>query len=340
MLTVDIRKRLGDFRLEVQLQADRDTLALLGASGSGKSVTLRCAAGLLTPDEGRITLDGRVLYDSAGGINLPPQRRGVGYLFQSCALFPHMTVRQNIAAVVPGRRERAETAASLLRRFRLEAAAELRPRQLSGGQQQRAALARLLASGPKAILLDEPLSALDGFLRGQLEWELAETLETFHGPVLWVSHDLGEVLRNCRRVCVLDQGRSQGVRPLEELLENPGTLAAARLSGCENCTEAELRDGRLRLPAWGLTLDWTAPAPENVRWAGIRARHVLPAPEGAENAVPCRVLRAVREETGVTVFLRPETAPPGSEPLRMASETWEEGWIRVLLPPEYLMLLC
>ena len=237
-LSVDIRKQLGDFRLEVRFDAGDETLALLGASGSGKSMTLKCVAGILTPDEGHIELDGVTLYDSAAKIDLPPQRRRVGYLFQNYALFPNMTARENIAAGVKARGRRGEITAEKLRQFRLETAADLKPRQLSGGQQQRCALARILASEPKAILLDEPLSALDSYLKYQLELELAETLDKFPGPAVWVSHDRGEVFRSCRRVCVLDGGASQPVRTLEELFRAPGTEAAARLSGCRNFAAA------------------------------------------------------------------------------------------------------
>ena len=140
-LSVDIRKELGSFHLDVRFEAEQGTpLALLGASGCGKSVTLRCIAGILKPDEGRITLDGTVLYDSAAGIDLPPQRRRVGYLFQQYALFPNMTVRQNIAAAVPNRQERSVETAELLRRFRLEGLEKKYPAQLSGGQQRTALL--------------------------------------------------------------------------------------------------------------------------------------------------------------------------------------------------------
>lgn len=214
-LLVDIRKQLGNFQLDVRFEAENERLALLGASGCGKSVTLRCIAGILTPDEGRIVLDGTVLYDSASRIDLPPQKRQVGYLFQQYALFPNMTVRQNIAAAVRERTRRQAVTAEKLRQFRLEDAAEKKPWQLSGGQQQRTALARILASGPKAILLDEPFSALDSYLKYQLELELTEMLEQFPGTVLWVSHDRGEVFRSCQRVCVLDRGVSQPVQTLD-----------------------------------------------------------------------------------------------------------------------------
>ena len=159
-LRVDISKRFGPFLLQAQFDAGKQRLALLGASACGKSVTLKCIA-IIKPDEGHIELDGRVLYDSAGRINLPPQQRNVGYLFQQYALFPNMTVRQNIAVAVRERKQRKAVTEDLLRRFQLQDAAQKRPRQLSGGQQQRTALARILASQPRAILLDEPFSALD-----------------------------------------------------------------------------------------------------------------------------------------------------------------------------------
>ena len=215
-LSVDIRKKMGDFQLEVRFEAENECLALLGASGCGKSVTLRCIAGILTPDEGKIVLDGITLFDSAAHIDLPPQKRQVGYLFQQYALFPNMTVRQNIAAAVRDKRQQKDVTEEKLRQFRLGEVANKRPGQISGGQQQRTALARILASEPKAILLDEPFSALDSYLKYQLEVELAETLEQFSGTILWVSHDRGEVFRNCRRVCVLDQGNSQGTFTLRE----------------------------------------------------------------------------------------------------------------------------
>ena len=215
-LSVNIRKKLGSFQLQVQFDAEQGIpLALLGASGCGKSVTLRCIAGILKPDEGRITLDGVVLYDSAAGIDLPPQQRRVGYLFQQYALFPNMTVRQNIAAAVRDRKARAGVAAEKLRQFQLESVADLRPDQLSGGQQQRCALARILASAPRVILLDEPFSALDSYLQDQLEVELAQTLEQFSGPVVWVSYDREKHFATVPRSASWIGARPRSLRPCE-----------------------------------------------------------------------------------------------------------------------------
>lgn len=319
-LSVNIRKKLGSFQLEVQFEAEQGTpLALLGASGCGKSVTLRCIAGILKPDEGRISLDGIVLYDSAAGIDLPPQQRRVGYLFQQYALFPNMTVRQNIAAAVPNRRERSVQTAELLRRFQLEEVASQRPWQLSGGQQQRCALARILASAPRVILLDEPFSALDSYLQDQLEVELAQTLEQFSGPVVWVSHDRGEVFRNCPQVCVIDRGQAQITQAMKELMAHPGSEAAARLSGCENFVDAMGHGNTVTLRDWGVTLNCTAPVPDTVCRIGIRARNLHPAEEQTMNAISCRVVRVVEDTDALTVLLRPDGAAPDLPPVRMAA---------------------
>ena len=232
-LYVDIEKRLGAFRLKSKFEVADETLALLGASGCGKSMTLKCIAGIVTPDRGRIVLNGRVLFDSEKKIDLTPQQRRVGYLFQQYALFPNMTVEQNILCGIRAgsRSEKRSLAAEKLRMFRLEGLEKKYPAQLSGGQQQRVALARILCSEPQAILLDEPFSALDSYLKWNLELELSDLLAGFHGPILWVSHDLGECCRNCQKVCVMENGASSPVTDTETLVRHPATQSAARLTG-------------------------------------------------------------------------------------------------------------
>ncbi len=344
-LSVDIEKKLGDFTLSVRFEAENERLALLGASGCGKSVTLRCIAGILTPDRGRIVLDGVPLFDSAARIDLPPQKRQVGYLFQQYALFPNMTVRQNIAAAVREKQRRKEVTAEKLRQFRLEEVADKRPGHISGGQQQRTALARILASEPKMILLDEPFSALDSYLKYQLEVELAETLEQFPGTTLWVSHDRGEVFRNCRRVCVLDQGKSQGTFTLRELFHEPVTEAAARLSGCKNYANAIPTGSAVSLPEWGITLDCGKEVPPDICRVGIRAHHVVLAEAQAPDAFPCSVLRVIQDVFTTIVLLRPEGAALDAPPLRMEldRDVWYQAedrchvWVSV--QPRDILLL-
>jgi len=173
-LKVNIKKRLGNFNLDVAFETERGVFAILGASGCGKSMTLKCIAGIETPDEGRIELNGRILYDSAKKINLTPQKRRVGYMFQDYALFPNMTVEQNIKAGM-GKHPEEEKVRSYINRFRLEGMEKHYPAQLSGGQKQRVAMARMIASEPDILLLDEPFSALDSYLK----WRRSKNTDCF-----------------------------------------------------------------------------------------------------------------------------------------------------------------
>lgn len=229
-LQISIQKQLGAFHLDVNLDAPDGITGLLGQSGSGKSVTLQCIAGILTPDAGRIVLDGQVLFDSTQHINLPPQQRNIGYLFQHYALFPHWSVRQNLAVVC----HEPEKVESMLAQLQLHAVATAKPHQLSGGEKQRLAMGRMLLTHPKAVLLDEPLSALDSHLSWDLESYVYHTLQSLACPVLWVSHDAPEVRRNCQSICVLDGGTAQDLKETGQLFAHPTTLAAAKLSGFEN----------------------------------------------------------------------------------------------------------
>lgn len=339
-LSVEVQKKLGDFQLNVQFDTDDQPMALLGASGCGKSLTLRCIAGILKPDQGKIILNGQTLFDSAAHIDLPPQQRRVGYLFQQYALFPTMSVRKNIACAVPEKCRRAQVTAEKLKQFHLETVADLRPGQISGGQQQRCALARILASEPKVILLDEPLSALDSYLRNQLEIELTETLEKFSGPVIWVSHDKGEVFRNCKTVCVLDHGQSQISTTLDELIQHPATEAAARLSGCQNFTDAIPQGESVFLPEWGVTLPCGKRLSPEVSRVGLRAQHLYPSAQG----FPCQVLRIIEDVFSTVILLLPESSASDAQPLRMElnKEIWaahtHRKTIQVSIAPEHILL--
>ena len=309
-ISVDIRKRMGDFLLDVNFETGNEVLALLGASGCGKSMTLKCLAGVLKPDEGRIVLDGRVLFDSRGGINLPPQERRVGLLFQNYALFPNMTVAGNILSVLKKERRdhRREKLSMLLEKFYLQGLESHYPSQLSGGQQQRVALARILASDPSLVMLDEPLSALDSYLRWQLETELVRLLEQFEGTTLYVSHNRSEVYRICRKVSVMHQGKSEPVCDVADLFEKPGTLPAALLSGCKNYSRIERLSPRtVSALDWGVELTCAADVPEDSRYIGVRA-HYLKIGEGpGENAFPCKVQRKAED-----VFESILTVNPGT----------------------------
>ena len=324
-LIVDIKKHLGDFTLESRFSAGEGVTGLLGASGCGKSLTLKCIAGVERPDEGHIELDGRVLFDSAKGVDLPPQKRQVGYLFQNYALFPNMTVEQNIAAGAADRKNRREEARHLAETFGLTPCLERYPRQISGGQQQRTALARILASRPRALLLDEPFSALDSYLKWQIEMDLMSRLDRFGGPVLLVTHSRDEVFRQCCRVCVMERGRSQPMQSAEQLLRAPQTLSAARLSGCENLTPVRLgEDGSLLVTDWGLALRQTGPLPEKTAYLGVRAGQLRLADGPGEDCFLCRVLRRVAGQKADILLLRPTGAAADAVSLRMEVPTGTE----------------
>ena len=199
-LEINIEKKLDGFTLRAAFTAGNTSTALLGASGCGKSMTLRCIAGIVKPDRGRIVLDGRMLFDSAQHIDLPPQQRGVGLLFQNYALFPNMTVEQNILCGLKAEKDpaaRRAACAEMLRAMRLEPLAKRYPAQLSGGQQQRAALARILVGKPRILMLDEPFSALDSYLREEVEGEVGSLLASFAGTALLVTHNRDEAYRLC-----------------------------------------------------------------------------------------------------------------------------------------------
>ena len=343
MLLVDIKKKLGDFRLDVSFETEGQVLALLGASGCGKSVTLKCIAGILRPDSGRIVLNDRVLFDSGKHIDLPPQKRRVGYLFQQYALFPNMTAAQNIAAGAHHlpRAERRETVERIVKRFHLEGLEERYPQQLSGGQQQRLALGRILAGQPELLLLDEPFAALDSHLKWQLELELMDTMADFGGDVVFVSHDRDEVCRLCDTVCVLAEGRSETTAPVRELMASPGTVSAAMLSGCKNYSRAErLDDHTVRCGDWDVTLCTAAKVGPEITAVGVRAHHIVPG-EGAENNIACTVYRVIEDVFSTIVML---TAPGGGL-LRM--ELDKERWaavgagekLTVHVAPEHVMVL-
>ena len=207
-LTVEITKKIEDFSLHASLRAGQGTLALLGASGCGKSLTLKCIAGIEKPDSGRIVLGDRVLFDSDRRINLPPQQRRVGYMFQDYALFPNMTVRKNVLAGM-GRRPDPSAADPFLEQFRIADLADRLPDQLSGGQKQRVAMARIVAQSPDVILLDEPFSALDTMLKLELEEEMIRVLRDIRKPAIFVSHDLEEVYRMNCDICCMKDGKTR-----------------------------------------------------------------------------------------------------------------------------------
>ncbi len=283
-LEVHIEKKLNGFTLRSDFTAGNTATAILGASGCGKSMTLRCIAGIVKPDKGRIVLDGRVLFDSEQHIDLPPQQRGVGLLFQNYALFPNMTVEQNILCGLKAERDKAARkarCAGMLRALRLEELASRRPAELSGGQQQRTALARILVGKPKILMLDEPAPAVGSLLAG------------LAGTALLVTHNRDEAYRLCRDMIVMDGGQVLRTGTTKEVFADPRSIAAARLTGCKNilpCTRVDSHS--VRLAGCESLLHLAAEVPEGCTAVGIRAHDFAPCAPGAENALPVELLSA------------------------------------------------
>ena len=344
-LIVNIEKRLRDFTLAANFTLTDTTLALLGASGSGKSMTLRCIAGLERPDHGRIVLNGRTLYDSEKRINLPPQARNVGYLFQNYALFPNMTVRENIIFALDGSQEEKERIfKENVARFSLEGLENAYPAGLSGGQQQRVAFARILARGADVLLLDEPLSALDTHLKWQIEIALREILAMQDISAILVTHDRDEAFRIAREIATVDRGQLTPPTNKHELFRNPGTCAATTLTGCKNISAAHRVDEtHVAATDWGITLR-VANAATDVRHIAVRAHYLVLASENDVDALPARIAEVIESTFTYIVMLR---FADGAMPIRWEIDkaTWhahEAGigdTLHFNFPVEELMLL-
>ena len=257
LLEISVEKALECFNLEVGFRAGQGALGLLGASGAGKSMTLRMIAGIVAPDLGRIVLDGRVLYDSATGEKISAAERKIGMVFQDYASFPQMTVAENVGFGLNDLPERERQARILqqFERMHITELADRYPHEISGGQRQRVAIARCMAIEPDVLLLDVPFAALDPHLRRQTEEQLRESLASYNGAVVFVTHDMEEAFRFCSELLVLDSGKVIAIGPKHQLFERPRSVEAARLTGCKNIAPARsVAADRIAVDAWNREL--------------------------------------------------------------------------------------
>ena len=270
-LQVQIKKKLKNFTLEANFEVEQGTLGILGASGCGKSMTLKSIAGLVTPEEGRIVVNGTVFFDSEKKINLSPQKRKVGYLFQNYALFPNMTVEENIMAGLSCiKQEKEKKVKEMIALLHLEGLEKQYPNYLSGGQQQRVALARVLAYDPEVILLDEPFSALDSYLKEQLQMQLKEILAYYHKTVLMVSHDRSEIYRLTQNTMTMKEGKILQIGSTKQVFEAPKDPITARLVGCRNLSMAKrIDDFHVKALEWNMIFETKQPVPESVQNIGM-----------------------------------------------------------------------
>jgi len=348
-LKVSIKKKLGEFNLDIDFETGNETLALFGESGCGKSMTLKCIAGIEKPDHGKIILNGRVLFDSEKKIDLPPRKRKVGYLFQQYALFPHMTVYKNIQTAISDKKiEIDKLIQEKIRMFYLDGLEDKYPWELSGGQQQRVALARIFASNPEVILLDEPFSALDSYLKWQLEQELINTLESFDGNSIFVSHNRDEVYRICEKVSIINKGRNEEPISVKELFKTPKSLSAALLTGCKNFSKIEkLSSNEVMALDWGEKITTNKEINDLDKYIGVRAHHIQLVKEIGPNTLRCKIEKSIENVFSTIVLLRPINSISDSNyskiRIEISKDNWEdikfESEVFIKINPDDIMLL-
>jgi len=288
-LQVDIIKKLPGFNLQVFLSCEQGIIGVLGASGAGKSMLLKCIAGLVDPDEGHIKVNGKIFFDSNKKINLPPRERTAGFLFQNYALFPHLTIAENIAFGLDNlsKNDKHKKAVALMERFNIAGMAKRYPSQISGGQQQRVALARALAVEPEILLLDEPFSALDNHLKNYLIKDMLVFLKEFKGNTLFVTHNMEEAYRLCDRIAILKSGSVETFGLKEEVFKKPASFETAKITGCKNIAAAmRVANNAAEIPDWNITLSISTGIESDNGFVGIRANHILQTDGPGENCYP------------------------------------------------------
>ena len=354
-LGVEIKKKLKEFDLDISFSAGKGCLGILGPSGCGKSMTLKSIAGIVTPDSGRIALQyakgeaagGRVLYDSALKINEKPQMRRVGYLFQNYALFPTMTVEKNIACGYRGEKSKlSQKVADYIKRYHLEGLEQHFPSQLSGGQQQRVALARMMIGEPEVILLDEPFSALDGYLKDILQRDMQNFLKDYKGDMIMVTHSRDEAYKFCSQLTLLNNGKDILTGETRDIFENPQYLEAARLTGCKNFSAVQkMGSHEVYALDWELMLRSEQEVTEDITNVGIRGHWMRPATKAGENTMEVQVEEYIENTFEHQYLFRNKGAAESGTLWWMCQkknfqETAKDNIPKYLyFPPEHVMLL-
>ena len=359
-LVIDFQKQLPEFTLQVALQVamqsnDR-SIAVLGASGTGKSMLLKCIAGIENPSGGRIVINGKVLFDSTQNINLSSRDRHIGFVFQNYALFPHLTVAQNIAFGLPKELTRSQIkrkVAKQLQSIDLQGFGDRYPHKLSGGQQQRVALARALVSQPDILLLDEPFSALDTHLRSQMERELISVLSHYSGITLFVTHNIDEAYRICQNLLILDRGQVISYGEKSEIFAHPANVETAKLTGCKNFSRIEaIAPNLIAAVDWGCQLRVNYVNLNSLTHVGIRAHHITFLEKSVHTDSPntflCWLVRTTETPHRMTLYIKLNTAPNHDWDYHLQVELFKEKWLvlyqcplpwRLCLDPSQLFLL-
>ena len=340
-LIVKVQKQLRDFLLDVDLTINRQPLGLLGASGAGKSTIVRCIAGLETPDRGIIILNGRVLYDSQRKINLPVKERNCGILFQDYALFPHLTVGENIAFGMSNQLSSKKIKQEVERQLimvELPGISDRPVRELSGGQQQRVALARVKASNPKIMLLDEPFSALDTYLRHKQEKLLRKSLQMYRGVTLLITHNLEEAYRVCPNLLIIDRGKAIAYGDKETIFRHSPNIRTAQVTNCKNFSQGVIIDDKkVKARDWNCLLEVTTIPfnnSENQRWSkvtiGIRAHQIVfSKDDNGVNIFNCWLADYSETQHRVTCYLKLHQPPNSIEDYHLQTEVLQDKWLQL-----------
>lgn len=330
-LIVDIKKKLHDFSLNVSFTCNNSILGVLGESGSGKSMTLKCIAGLIKPDEGKIILNGRTLFDSAKKINVPIRDRRIGFLFQNYALFPNMNVEKNIGYGLShlSLSERNKIIDEMLDLMQIDHLRKRYPHEISGGQQQRVALARALSVNPEVLLLDEPFSALDNHLRGIMLKQMTNTLSKYKGVTLFVTHNMDEAYELCDNLIIMSNGRKSGEGNRKDIFKNPPSLACARLTGCKNISSVKyLSPGIIKAVDWNCEVRLPEVLDKRITHIGIRAHYIRMAKGEDENTFECFPVYTSETPFRRLVYLRLNDKESSKDDYDliwdMPSEDWNE----------------
>lgn len=271
MLVCKIKKKFKNFKLDVDFEMENERMGFLGASGSGKSLTLKSIGGLIKPDSGKIILNGRTLFDSEKKINLRPQDRKVGYLFQDYALFPNFTVEENVRA---GLRERADIT-DKLKEMQIYHIKDKLPAYISGGERQRTALCRILVNKPDILLLDEPFSALDQFLKNSIEAEVLNIIRKYELKTILVSHNKDEVYRMSDKIISISNGKSGDLKETKDFFESPTTLTEAKLIGINNFSDFEIVKDEIFLKAWEIRLKTKIKIKKEANLCALRSGDII-----------------------------------------------------------------
>ena len=275
MLELNIKKKLNNFTLDIECKLNSNRIGILGGSGAGKSMILKMLAGIEKPDKGYIKLDDRLLFDSEKKIDIKPKDRNIGYCFQNYALFPNLTVYENIVIGL-SKSERAD-ADKFLEKFELTKIKDSKPNKISGGQAARVAMARILIRKPKTLLFDEAFSALDIYLRDHIQEEIAQILEDFEGSAIFVSHSRDEVYRLCDSTMVIDAGKISNLGNTKKIFKYPETKITAILTGCKNISDIRyISDNTIEAIDWGIKFKFLKELPKNINAIGIRAHEFVP----------------------------------------------------------------